>query len=89
MHMQTNLQSLTLPTTYFGRPIGPGPWVVELSELVVTNSDVVVTASVAVVAVVSSLIVVVCIVVSVAGADVELVDGGLLLVIKFDFFLKF
>jgi len=69
--------------------MGPGPWVVELSELVVTSCDVVVTGSVAVAVVVlpasvvatvvSSLIVVVCIVVSVTGADVELVDGGLVL----------
>ena len=76
--MVTNLQRLTLPTTYFGRPIGPGPWLV---ELVVASSDVVVTDAVAVAvivtSVVSSLIVVVCIVVSVAGPDVELVAGGL------------
>ena len=91
--MQVNLQSLTLPTTYFGRPMGPGPWVVELSVLVVTISGVVVTASVAVAVIVGlasvavvvivvlasvvSLIVVVGIVLSVTGADVELVDGGL------------
>ena len=80
---QANLQSFTLPTTYFGRPMGPGPWVVELSGLVVTRSGVVVTASVAVAVIVvpasavSSLTVVVGIVLSVAGADVELVDGGL------------
>ena len=81
--MVTNLQRLTLPTTYFGRPIGPGPWLV---ELVVASSDVVVTdavvtdavaVAVIVTSVVSSLIVVVCIVVSVAGPDVELVAGGL------------
>ena len=86
--MVTNLQRLTLPTTYFGRPIGPGPWLVELvvasSDVVVTDAvvtGVVVTDAVAVAvivtSVVSSLIVVVCIVVSVAGPDVELVAGGL------------
>ena len=83
MGVQANLQSFILPTTYFGRPMGPGPWVVELSELVVTCSGVVVIASVFVAvivvpaSVVSSLTVVVGIVLSVAGADVELVDGGL------------
>ena len=67
--------------------MGPGP----LPELVVTSCDVVVTGPVAVVpasvveTVVSSLIVVVVsIVVPVTGADVELVDGGLL----FDIFLN-
>jgi len=75
--------------------MGPGPWVVELSVLVVTISGVVVTASVAVAVIVGlasvavvvivvpasvvSLIVVVGIVLSVTGADVELVDGGLVL----------
>ena len=77
---------LTLPTTYFGRPTGPGPWLVEVvgisSEVVVAVTvTVVVAVAVAVDAVVdsvvSSLIVVVCIVVSVAGPEVELVDGGL------------
>ena len=76
---------LTLPTTYFGRPTGPGPWLVEVvgisSEVVAVTVTVVVAVAVAVDAVVdsvvSSLIVVVCIVVSVAGPDVELVDGGL------------
>ena len=73
--------------------MGPGPWVVELSALVVTISGVVVTASVAVAVIVGlasvavvvivvlasvvSLIVVVGIVLSVTGADVELVDDGL------------
>ena len=63
--------------------MGPGPWVVELSGLVGTRSGVVVIASVFVAvivvpaSVVSSLTVVVGIVLSVAGADVELVDGGL------------
>ena len=63
--------------------MGPGPWVVELSGLVVTRSGVVVTASVAVAvivvpaSVVSSLTVVVDIVLSIAGADGELVEGGL------------
>lgn len=60
--------------------MGPGPWLV---ELVVASSDVVVTdavgVAVIVTSVVSSLIVVVCIVVSVAGPDVELVAGGLVL----------
>jgi len=75
--------------------MGPGPWVVELSVLVVTISGVVVTAPVAVAVIVGlasvavvvivvpasvvSLIVVVGIVLSVTGADVELVDGGLVL----------
>ena len=76
---------MTLPTTYFGRPTGPGPWLVEVvgisSEVVAVTVTVVVAVAVAVDAVVdsvvSSLIVVVCVVVSVAGPDVELVDGGL------------
>ena len=62
--------------------MGPGPWVGELSELVVPGSDVVVPGcqlvpgcvTVVAASVVSSWIVVVCFVVSVAGADVE---GGL------------
>ena len=72
--------------------MGPGPWVGELSELVVASSDVVVPDSDVVVpgcqlvpgcvtvvaaSVVSSWIVVVCIVGSVTGADVVLVEGGL------------